>query len=245
MGVHRLTHGRHVVQGTAAGHPQGSPNADAARVIEAAEEGAVLLLIADGAGSAARGREAAHCAVTAAAAHATNHWPSTGEALEACVAAAQSAVAVAQAGENPSDWGCTLLAVAWNPRGQCLGVSVGDSWATYWNGERWLAPLERHQGIYEGETRFLLGSQPSEWSQGEWLLADAHSMFLLTDGLDPMAYDRLADQPFAPFFRGLEAALAASEQPAEDLVAFLASNRIARRSGDDRTVIWLSPTAST
>lgn len=245
MGIHRLTYGRRVVQGTAAGHHHEVPNADAARVVEAAEGGAVLLLIADGAGSSARGPEAALCAVAAATEHATSHWPSTAEELVACVMAAESAVAVAQAGENPSDWGCTLLAVAWDPRGRCLGVSVGDSWATYWNGDRWLAPLERHKGIYEGETRFLLGSEPSEWARGEWLLADAHSMFLLTDGLDAMAHDRLSDQPFAPFFDGLEAALAASDQPAEDLTAFLASERIGSRSGDDRTVIWLSPTAST
>lgn len=220
-------------------------NQDTWAIVQSEQNG-TLAVLADGAGSSSRGAEAARMAVESLLVEVDASGLSSEADLVNAVHYASWMLSSERirTGTCKSDWGCTILVVNIRPDHSCVGISVGDSWATYASEDGWVQPFVRHQGSYEGETRFLIESQPEDWSIAQWVLPEDASMFLLTDGLDPIAFDRRLQTPFAPFFNQIEHALLSSATPQDDLSAFLSSERVKAATNDDRTMIWIPPSTT-
>jgi len=214
-------------------------------------EGDLLIAIADGAGSAACAHEGAALAVAhalnALAAHleqppelpAADAWPAL---LQTVFAATRQALidhaAAAQA--EVRDFATTLTCVVATDNLLVVG-QIGDGVV--------IAVTERddlftaahpQRGEYANETTFLTCEAALET-----LLVQVHpvavpALAVMTDGLIRLAMQLPAYQPAPRFFQPLLAFIAEAgdaAQAEQDLAAFLASERVARRTDDDKTLV--------
>ena len=203
------------------------------------DDGSLLLVVADGAGSAKRGGEAASAVVEALLAWKESEPTMTVfEQMFEEMRIAQSGLrALAAKTEEPSrSFNCTALLVHVSSVGFCHALSIGDSWLTYNDEmESWAFPLPPQKGQYANETRFLISTGQDSWQMSHWQLPLQSSMVLLTDGLDDIAIHQ--GSPFAPFFRSFNQALMGASDRASWLQSFLNSDRVKSRCSDDRTVL--------
>lgn len=218
------------------------PNQDAF-ALASSRRGALLLVASDGAGSAARGGEGAALAVSAALRFAAALGPPASEpemvaALLGALRAARWALARrANAAGELRDYACTLLLAIVGP--EWLGaLQLGDGAIVGRGangGPRLLTRPSR--GVYAGETTFVTSRGGLEALSLECLKSrEVKALALLTDGLEPVALE--GERPFAPFFASLFAfaAQAGPDAPAQ-LERFLAGERLAARSHDDKTLL--------
>lgn len=218
------------------------PNQDAF-ALASSRRGSLILAASDGAGSAARGGEGAALAVLAALRFTAALAPpeSEPEVLAALLGALRAArwALERRAGEAGElrDYACTLLlAVAGPERLGALQLGDGAIVGRGEGGEMRLLTRPSH-GAYAGETTFLTSRGCLEALSLECLASrEVTALALLTDGLEPVALSR--GQPFAPFFASLFAFAARAEPDAPGaLERFLAGERLAARSHDDKTLL--------
>lgn len=211
-------------------------------------DGALLVAVADGAGSAARAEEGARLAVERAVGRlaAALSPPASDadwfEAMHGAFTAAREALeeAALGAGEDLGDYAATLTcAVA---TADCLVVGqIGDGVAVARGGAGALfTTIRPRRGEYANETRFL--TMPGALGQVEVAVfpRPVGALAVTTDGLLRLAVTLPGYEPHPPFFRPLLAFAAEVEEIAAaeaELAAFLASDRVGARTDDDKTLV--------
>jgi hypothetical protein len=214
-------------------------------------DGSLIIVIADGAGSAARSEEGARHVVGEALALARSAMMEQQPATEAgwrnllTDLFAGTRVALhrlaaerdAPAHVFSTTLACAIAAPEWLAVGQ-----IGDSVVVAGpNRDELFTAIEPQRGEYANETFFLNGANALEQLQ---LRVYPHPMRLLvamTDGVTRLAIDLATCTPHLPFFGPLLAFAARPEGDAANqqaqLSAFLASERVCARTGDDKTLV--------
>jgi hypothetical protein len=221
-------------------------------------DGVILAAVADGAGSADRSDQGAHCAVERALAcieavlDGVSPEDDTGwEALlaEAFCQARNAIAQLAKAeGLAPRAFATTLTCAV--VADKCLAVGqIGDGIAIAEDedGNLFAASHPQH-GEYANETYFLTMEEALKEVQ-VWIYDQpVTALVLMTDGLIRLAMNLAENKPHLPFFRPLLAFAAQvdDEQDAqEQLEAFLASERVCKRTDDDKTLVLVSRRSET
>jgi hypothetical protein len=211
--------------------------------------GAVIIGVADGAGSARRSDAGSQCVVGQAidsletalsrgAPYSELGWQSL--LMEAFRQARQAIENLARGEDAPLRAFDTTLtcAVAFarglvvGQIGDCLAVARGE------DGQLFTA-TQPQRGEYANETFFLTGDDALEH-------LDVHvhpatkELAVMSDGLIRLAINVTENAPHAPFFQPLLSFAAGAEDEAaagEQLAGFLASDRVCARTDDDKTLV--------
>jgi hypothetical protein len=216
-----------------------------------AEDGALIVAVADGAGSAAHSEQGARAAVEAAVASLRGYLPGEAagapmpcweDALRQTLAAAQEAVSqLAQSQDQEPRQFAATLALVICVDGCVAAAQVGDGiiMARDEAGElrTLLAP---QRGEYANETAFITDddalARASITTSSEPVMAIA----VMTDGLLRLATELPDYRPHARFFDPLFHFAAQADDIAQanaELAAFLGSERVLSRTDDDKTLV--------
>jgi hypothetical protein len=210
---------------------RGEPGQDAV-LVRSMRDGAVVVAVADGAGSAPLAAEGSTLAVAAAVAAVE-----MGFALEDAFAVAHEALGDDDAARASR---ATTLLVAVLDDDAAHVAQVGDGFVVVQRGDVLDVAVPAPPREYLNETTFLSSARWEDELRVDVLDGDGvDAVALSTDGLQLVALD-LAQQgggaPHPGFFQPL-LAWAAGEDPSDDeLEAFLASERVAERTDDDVTL---------
>ena len=214
-----------------------------------------LAAVSDGAGSASRSQfgsmEAVNQAIFALSQQLTGYSPASESAWELVLQRTFEHVRgkvlllpEAEGGEA-RDYACTLTFYAagrdWLATGQ-----VGDGLAVAQTLDDSLHTIaEPQRGETADSTYFLTDANAEDSFAGRVYrlgsdLGPLRALAAMTDGLTPLAYDRSRGAPHDPFFTPLFQAAAAifdREHANAGLYDFLASERVNRRTDDDKTLV--------
>lgn len=205
----------------------------------------LVLAVADGAGSAGRSLEGAQVAVQAALHALTDgleaREPLPAEALlrDAFLRARESVAALAADSGTPLPQFATTLMAALVTTDGLNVASLGDGALIADAGEELrMASAPPQKGEYANETHFLTQDGALDVVQVARFDGPVRAVAATTDGLMRLAL-RLPDYlPHAPFFQPLFAFAAnGHDGAADELAAFLASERVAARTDDDKTLV--------
>jgi Protein phosphatase 2C len=95
-----------------------------------------------------------------------------------------------------------------------------------------------NDGPYVNVTHFITDPNYYEFANYRSLPAvDVQGVALLTDGLQLLASDGTAHEPYPPFFKPLFAFASRTDATNEELEAFLTSDRVCQRTDDDKTLV--------
>lgn len=229
-------------------------DASAACLLSAAsmpENGPLLLLVAaDGAGSAAQARAGADLAchilldalINRLVAAAPADWSASLAAtlLDSVRSALERQAAAA---ELPlRDYACTLLGAA-VAADRALALQIGDGAIIIGNEDGYRPVFWPQTGQYANETRFVTDPDAGEHLQCVILAEPVKEIALLTDGLQPLALHYQSRRAHGPFFRPLFQQLGAVPEAgcSDALVAalerFLDSPTVNQRTHDDKTLL--------
>lgn len=210
-------------------------------------DGALLIVVADGAGSAAHAEDGSHIAVEAAM-ESVRNAPGDGpgaepEAVlrEALEAAHRRIVEEAQEWSlDPHEFATTLILVRATGDG-AMAAQVGDGAAVTMDEDGEMTALTRPQnGEYLNTTTFLTSA---DWRDSIVIARSERPLqgvAAFSDGLEMIALGMPDGDPHVPFFRPLFQFAAATESEVagrEGLEAFLNSPRVAGRADDDLTLV--------
>lgn len=204
----------------------------------------VLLIAADGAGSAQRGQLGAELAVQAASGgcivdtvEGCDGEVSTLVALvqHAFYSARQALDAACDGPQSLRELATTLQVLLIGPRGWAYG-GVGDGGGVGRDDTGTWTVSPPHQNVYVNETIFLTSEYELRTASGAEVLTGAA---LFTDGLERLAMRTSDWTPhpgfFGPVFRLLE--LTQDTSAANKLLALLGSERVQQRTDDDCTLV--------
>jgi hypothetical protein len=212
--------------------------------------GALLLALADGAGSATHSQEGAIAAVQSSLAVLEHELedviPGSAEEWEGVVRAAFGEARASLfdlamvSSESLRQFSTTLLLVAvmdgWLAMGQ-----LGDGVVVTGEAEGALQVLTQPQrGEYANETYFLTQEEAGEQVQVVVTQQPVRRIAVLSDGLLRLALRLPAYQAHLPFFEPLFAFAAAAQDGAEairHLEGFLSSERVCSRTDDDKSLL--------
>jgi hypothetical protein len=227
----------------------GTPCQDAHRW-EMLPDGCLIAAVADGAGSAPRAEEGSRLAADTAVAHLaasvradmpadTCGWH---DAMRAAFEAATASLAAIAADAETAvrDYATTLTLVAATPDMLAVG-QIGDGIvvAEDRDGALFLAATPQ-RGEYANEVALLTAPDAAARMILSCFSTGVRAFAATTDGLLRLAVRLPAYEPHAPFFRPLFAfAMESTDSAAaaEPLAAFLASERVTRRTDDDKTLV--------
>jgi hypothetical protein len=227
-----------------------------AHTIRALSDGTLLIAAADGAGSAARSAEGAALAVTqalaaveTALAHeavAERDWRTI---MESAFRTARAAIeATAATGSSPlRDFHTTLTCVVATDANLIVG-QIGDGAVVARDGDAELFTAIRPQrGEYANQAYFLTMDESLDWLEVVVHPHPVSAVAVTTDGLLRLVL-RLPDcAPHPAFFQPLLSFVAEAEDrelAAAELAAFLDSERVCRRTDDDKTLVLAVRTGS-
>jgi Protein phosphatase 2C len=210
-------------------------------------DGSLVLAVADGAGSASCGAEGAERATTFALEFLSKiELPITEESWQVLMQGTLQHVhnalethATTQQKEA-RDFACTLLVSVLTPS-RVVALQIGDGAIIGMSDEKIIRLTRATHGEYASETVFVTSQDylehcsciivPSETLAG---------LALLTDGLEPVAMNLQTGEPFVPFFMPLFR-FAGNEkdgyEKSQALSSFLTSERITKRTHDDKTLV--------
>jgi serine/threonine protein phosphatase PrpC len=213
--------------------------------------GALVAVVADGAGSAAQGELGADVAARAVVEmicsdRAMPPWPDDDPGwqllLTNALKAARMAVEAEAAAHEVTVWdlATTLIVVVATPE-LVAAAQVGDGAAVVGDSEGNMIALTAPQsGEYINETTFLISPDALDKAQVTvWRGTPTH-LAVLSDGLQMLALQMPDGTPHAPFFSPLFRFVtnATDEREAEEqLTAFLRSPRVTERTNDDLTLL--------
>jgi Protein phosphatase 2C len=225
---------------------QGKGNEDAF-CLASCLDGALVLAVSDGAGSAKCGAEGAELATTYVLEFLSEiELPTTEESWQALMQGTVQHVhnaleihATTQE-KDIKDFSCTLLVAVLTPS-HIAALQIGDGAIVGMNGETITRLTRATHGEYASETVFVT-SQDYLRSFSCVVLSSENltGLALLTDGLEPVAMNLQTDEPFAPFFMPLfhfAANEKESYEKSQTLTSFLASERLSKRTHDDKTLV--------
>ncbi|OWK40212.1 Serine/threonine protein phosphatase [Fimbriiglobus ruber] len=219
-----------------------------ARLVEAGEVSSLILVCADGAGSASRAEAGAKLAcheflsvaasaltgglsVSAITFEIARDWCDRARrrlSLEACVCGAEL-----------RDFSCTLLAAVVSDR-HAVFMQIGDGAIVYREGDGYRTAFWPENGEYANVTYFLTGPDFESRLNVKLLEFGPDEVALFTDGLQPLALHYATKTVHAPFFDPMFATLRREPDPdtlRAPLKQFLASKPVVERTDDDKTLI--------
>lgn len=216
--------------------------------------GCLVVAVADGAGSAAHSEEGARLAADAVLAHlsATLHEgvPTDEHEWQSAMATAFDAAArslsetAEEAGRAVRDYATTLTLIAATADVLAVG-QIGDGIvvAEREDGVLFLAATPQ-RGEYANEVALLTAPDAAERVALSLFPIGVQAFAATTDGLLRLAVRLPSYEPHPPFFAPLFAFVAEStdrEAAEAELAAFLASERVTRRTDDDKTLVLAAP----
>jgi hypothetical protein len=242
------------------GHLAAQHGCDDAHAFRQHADGTVVLVVADGAGSASRAAEGAACAVqvvldACGVAFAADPAPATDDAWERLLdrtlgAGHQALVALAAAdrGAQAPEQQRTADVMRELATTLLLAVVTADWLAVAQIGDGVIVVQDSrgHQqaltwpehGEYINQTSFLSDEDYLEHVQYRVVeAAEVRGIALLTDGLEMLALDAAEREPYSPFFSPLFAYGRQDMSTEEALGAFLESPRVCSRTDDDKTLL--------
>lgn len=208
------------------------PNQDA--YAHAVLDEALVVAVADGAGSLPRSGEGAQLATTVAVQHVLGrlqgdpnvHHDALADIVDEAAAAARSAILDLPFAREA---GCTLTLVVATEAGwaACL---VGDSFAVLDHGDRYELLRPDAAGEYANITRLLTSADPDPW-----LFSGPHPVTGVAASSDGLAWATLdRDEPHAAFYRPLFTRAAADDLDLDGLFAHMDT---AGKLDDDTTLV--------
>jgi hypothetical protein len=214
-----------------AGHRARGVGCEDASAVSVTDDGALLIAVADGAGSAPRASEGSTRAVAAAM-----EALRSGAELCAVMHAARQSLEPVAAGERLGDLATTLLVV----RATSAGIEtaqVGDGAIVLRRGDALEVVAPDEKGEYLNETVFLTSAGWLDALRVDTVPSDGvDAIAVLTDGLQLVALDLRTGKPHPPFFAPLFSC-GADDGDVAQLVAFLGSDRVGERTDDDVTLV--------
>jgi serine/threonine protein phosphatase PrpC len=216
-------------------------------------DGALLVALADGAGSATRAELGARAAVQAALDSLTFSleqglpseccgwvelfWQTFASARAALIQLAE------ELDESLRDFATTLTCLAATPDQLIVG-QLGDGAVVARGADGLLETVTTSQrGEYANETYFLTQEQALEQVAIQVINLPVQALAVMSDGLTRLALKRPTNEPHLPFFKPLfdfvEARAPSNDgaQANETLAAFLASPRVCERTDDDKALV--------
>ena len=210
---------------------------------------ALLIALADGAGSAEHADLGARQAVVSVL-DALESSLTAGESApldferivrQAFESAQQALHALAEQDDLALRSLATTLTCAVAADGFLTVGQVGDGSVVAKTGpEEFLAVTLPQRGEYANETFFLIQEDALEHLQVQVLHRSVQALAVLSDGLVRLALQLPANQPHGPFFKPLFTFAATSvdaDAAAEQLAAFLNSERVSARTDDDKSIV--------
>lgn len=214
-------------------------------------EGVLVAAVADGAGSATLGKVGAIVAAQTAVEticlkEAMPQLPSDDQgwqslltnALEAAKTAVEAEAVVCRM--TPRDLATTLIIVVATPD-LIAAAQIGDGVAVAADPQGNLIALTAPQrGEYINETTFLVSPNALETAQVNLWRGATTNIAVLSDGLQMLALEMTENTPHTPFFSPLfrfVGEVTDATEAKEQLVAFLRSERITKRTDDDLTLL--------
>jgi hypothetical protein len=218
------------------------------KAIDASPESALVLVSADGSGSAARAQQGAQMACEGL--------------MEAVLADLERGQAVSNIDEPQvrrwfqkvrdkidataeehkvpcRDFACTLLLAVVGESAAAF-AQLGDGGIVRAEGERYVPVFWPQTGEYANTTNFVTDSTYDQHLQFQVHAARVDELAVFTDGLQAVALEYASREGhagfFGPMFRHLRNAAVASDL-SEGLRDFLGSERINQRTDDDKTLI--------
>ena len=212
------------------GHRARGVGCEDASSVEVLDDGTLLVVVADGAGSAPLAAEGSTRAVDAAM-----EGLRAGVDLASVMEGARLALEPVVAGERLGDRATTLLVVRVGG-GVVETAQVGDGAVVLRRAGVLEVVAADDKGEYLNETCFLTSGGWRDAMRIETVSADdVDGVAAMTDGLQLVAFDLATGVPHAPFFTPFFA-YAAGDGDAEGLVSFLGSDRVGERTDDDVTL---------
>lgn len=209
----------------------------------------LLMVLADGAGSAERAQSGAECAVQTAtqfiasrALPPFSHEADWQEFLWQLLCEVHSALTkmAEQEQREVRDFATTLLCALWFPQG-VVSVQVGDGAVVLRDPQGDLSSFSApHTGEYWNETRFVTDTLEPEDACFQWIEQRVSHIALFSDGLQNVALQQPEGIPHPPFFTPLfqfVAHVEDQESAKEQLAHFLGSPRLQERADDDLTLV--------
>ena len=236
------------VQGTA--HARSGAPCQDAHAYTSLPGNVAVLAVADGAGSADHSELGAQAAVVAAVDALERAlgaaWPATtvewdGLFLDAYLKARQGVICLAEEqGLKPRALASTLLCAVVSEHGLAV-AQLGDGVAVAGlEGGAWFVAAAPQRGEYANETYFLTQGDALPPLDVRLYPDPVLAVAAMTDGLLRLVLDMQRNEPHVPFFKPLLAfaAQAGDEgEAAQQLAAFLMSERVSARTDDDKTLV--------
>jgi hypothetical protein len=213
--------------------------------------GAAVIAVADGAGTASRSHESAQRAVKQAldslerdlaydVPRTETGWQ---RLMTSAFRQAREAIARHARRENASlrDFAATLTCAVASGEGLAVG-QIGDCLAVAQekegDGQLFMA-TQLQRGEYANETFFLTLDDALDHLKVQ-IYPPVQALALMSDGLVRLAVNVVENVPHAPFFRPLldyAIKMEDEKEAQEQLAAFLASERVCARTDDDKTLV--------
>lgn len=214
-------------------------------------EEALIIAVADGAGSAQRSDEGAELAVQAAVDHICASIEEELASFEESAAtrllksafehARQAIITHADSAQLPARvFATTLTCAIISERGWAVG-QIGDGVVVCRTEEEqlWCA-TQPQRGEFANETVFLTQESALRTLQIQMAPQPIDAIAVMTDGLIRLALDMSHYQPHTPFFTpmfGFTRQITNQAEAETQLAAFLASERVCARTDDDKTLV--------
>lgn len=207
------------------------------------------MFVADGAGTAAHGREGAKLAIEASSVFvarmfALPEFRVDNELAVECVKAVRECIyaQAEQKGHKPRDYACTFLGVVSTDQ-ETLAMQIGDGGIVLDVGNGLEVPIVPMTGEYANMTNFVTDEDAIDVLVAQVFPSKAYKVSMFTDGIQRLAMNMAtstAHEPFfLPFFRVLSTAASQQEDILQSaLVAFLNSPSVNERTDDDKTLAF-------
>jgi hypothetical protein len=210
----------------------------------------LVIVVSDGAGSAAFGGEGASLICRTLTVCTRQYFSSadalpTDDLLEGWLKYIRDLIEIVASRRNllPRDFAATLILLISSGL-ESVVLHIGDGCAVLKDEDTntWIAPSWPYHGEYASTTAFVT-DEPSPNACIVRHLKSISAVSVFSDGLERLALDLKARQPFAPFFDSIIAPVIGSALMGKDtdlsgkLDAFLGSDGVNSRSDDDKTLV--------
>lgn len=207
----------------------------------------LLLIAADGAGSAILGAKGANLAIKATITYLLNRCQSDSFELDGllaidCVNFVRRAIFdnAAMLGNTPRDLACTYLCVL-VAQNETLIMQIGDGGIVIDLGDGYEMPIIPMSGEYANTTHFITDGDAIQRLETRVYRNTARKIAVFTDGIQRLAINfatNTVHEPFfKPFFQVMETVEAGpNKQLHNALITFLESKNVNERTYDDKTM---------
>lgn len=209
----------------------------------------LTIFVSDGAGSALHGGIGAQLAIQSARSFVSQHYAHAWEtalndnwAVE-CIQAVRAKIydAALQQGAKARDFACTFLGVVASPVSTLL-MQIGDGGIVVDVGNGLTVPITPMVGEYANMTNFVTDQNAIDLLAVSVLPGLPEKVAVFSDGIQRLAINMATNTAhgpfFLPFFKVLATATAAQEDQLQaELIRFLSSSAVNKRTDDDKTLV--------